>query len=67
MNKIQTIFILMTRETQLFSFNRKTKSILFTEGKRKRQQIPHLQINGRNIEWVDTYKYLGIIINNRLS
>ena len=66
--KAQRIMSLLERwsnETGFTFSTEKTKMILF--GKRKRAQIENVKLYGRNIEQVDTHKFLGITIDSHLN
>ena len=53
-------------EENKLSFNvDKTKAMMFTV--RKNCKKPKLYMNKKEIEYVDTFKYLGVIIDNELK
>ena len=53
------------RNNKLIPNVEKTKLMMFTP--RPVDELPDIFFNGSKLEWVDSIKYLGIIIDNRLS
>ena len=45
---------------------KKTKEVIF-DFRRKKDDLVNVKINGNDVEIVSSYKYLGVVIDNRLS